>query len=182
MQEKLNLLWQQILANLRIIIFVVFAIMLGFVVYLQISESPDVQGSVASAAGDVEQPEDYGDSDEVLSERLLGENEPIERSRYAYLIRDSMFNVKAIQDAIKQESEANEKFQEALRARGQGNLEGALELCNEALTIRPQHLRARQLRAELRQELGLADEPEADAQPDAEEPAPDATSPPASQP
>ena len=150
MNEKMLMIWQKIEAYLRIIIFVVFIGLLSFVIYLQVNERVEPSDDArAQAQALPEIPSGLLQ----LEERKAQTVSPIETSDFAPLIQDSMFNVKAIKDAIKLEGQANERYKVARDLYEKGQLDQALVECNNALSIRPQHLRARNLVLDIQRKL-----------------------------
>ncbi len=150
MNEKMLMVWQKVEAYLRVIIFVVFVAMLSVVIYLQLNEHVE---SVDDAKAQVQPLPPIPENLVLLQKRKTQKISPIESSEYAPLIRDSMFNVKAIKDAIKLEAQANERYEVARTLFEEGRLDQALVECNRALSIRPQHLRARNLILDIQRKL-----------------------------
>jgi superfamily II DNA or RNA helicase len=151
MEDQLQKIWLLIEPRLRVVVFVFFAILLGVVVAIKMSEGivgvsfdPTTKKkktlSFSVAAADKLQQQLYTTSS-LLSAP----------SRYNALVKDSMFEVKELSDVDKQ---ADEKYKEAEKLFQQQQYQDALAKNKEVLAFNPNHSKAKALEKEILQKTG----------------------------
>jgi hypothetical protein len=154
MQEKLGAYWHAIEAHLRIVIFSLFILMLLVVVYFK---NNDGAAAIAADSGSTATKPDPVPVTEGLvkqvHESLAKTPAPISATAYAPLITNSMFDVKAIRDAMEQEKSANDKYNQAFALFNEKKYREAYDLANQCLKIRQNHLPAKKLVGEIEQIL-----------------------------
>ena len=157
MQDRLLALWHAIEVRIRVVTPAVFGVLLLTVLALKALESD--QSSVSEAAlmsakkSQVSATTATAALVASLEERLSAKRQSIERSTFAPLITNSMFDVKAVLDAIALEAQANRRFEDALRLYNERKYRESLEVCKEVLSIRSGHIRAQQLKTTLEEKL-----------------------------
>lgn len=157
MEQQLLNLWRHIEANLRVTVFSVFGILLllVFVVYAMESGAPPAETFASTGQGQGQPPPMavVDPAAEVIQKDLYGEKPPIESSPIAPLITNNMFDVRAIQNAIAQDQQANRRYEIALRLYNERKYREALDACNEVLAIRSAHFPAQQLKTTIEAKL-----------------------------
>jgi hypothetical protein len=154
MQEKLAAYWHTIEPHLRMVVFALFILMLLIVVYLKNNDGADVVESTSGPAkATVDKVPPTGDLVKKVHESLAKTPSPISSTQYAPLITNSMFDVKAVHDAVEQEKTANDKYQQAFLLFNEKKYREAYDLANQCLKIRQNHLPAKKLMGEIEQIL-----------------------------
>ena len=165
MQDKMQALWQRVEPHLRWVVGGAFVVLLGVVIYLSMSETPDFARSdeppaTAAAATTGTDTEDKPKKDKDSMKIMRGENAagliPIQDSPFRLLTVNSMFDVKAVRNAIELEKVASQKYAEALSLWRDQQFREALSKCDEVLAIKPDHTRALDLRKSLEEKLNRA--------------------------
>jgi hypothetical protein len=75
---------------------------------------------------------------------------------FGLLVFPLLLGLQAVQDAVAQEAQANQLFQQALQLSNEKRYREALDICKQVLTIRATHLPALQLKADLEKTLRAA--------------------------
>ena len=155
MNEKLVSLWNLVEANLRLVTISVFITLLLIVMGLQATEKADsAEISIPTGAPPKDTKAILADpAAETIIGVLESSKTPITVTAFAPLISNSMFDVKAVLNAVALESQANQRFDEAYRLSNERKYREALEICKEVLTMRPGHLRAQELKNNLEETL-----------------------------
>lgn len=178
MEEKLLKFWQVIEPRLRIIVWAVYALLLGVVIFIKISERAEVEpfkaGDKAPKALIPEIP-----SASAINRSLY----PAPQTRlasqpvFASLLSDNMFNIKNVMDAAERDKQASEKYMEADKLVRDQKYPEALKKIEEALSINPIFFKAQSLKKEIQQKM--APPPPDKTKPAAGPPGPAKTPPPA---
>lgn len=153
MQEKLVAYWHTIEAHLRIVVFALFILMLLIIIYLKNNDGAEALEANATAKTKTDPIPPTDDLVKTIRENIAKTPVPIAKTEFANLITNSMFDVKAIRDAMEQEKSANDKYQQAFLLFNEKKYREAYDLVNQCLKIRQNHLPAKKLLGEIEQIL-----------------------------
>lgn len=157
MSEKLQAFFRFLEARIRIVAWVVGVLLLGAVMYLKSSEAPTPPPSGGGGSTPWPPQDDAAEAKRIQG-AVMAEVKPVEQSDYGYLISNSMFNVKSVRNAVEQEAQANERYEEAQRLFRERNYQSAMTAVDDVLRLRPTHLPARQLKESLEKILNAPED------------------------
>ena len=148
--RQLLALWHFIEPRLRPAVLLLFVAMLLTVIFIWYQESSSVELPDPTRPP-VPPPPGTAIAD-TLNALTVAPPE-IEKTPLRSLIVSDMFNIREVQEAVLQEKRANEIFARAQELAKQQKYREALQTCDQVLTIRPNHLPARQLKEQMQKKL-----------------------------
>ena len=154
MSPKQEGLWRTLKTKIDKVVIAVFGILLLVMALLYFN----YETTVVSPELPVPKEHDLKDrtaesQDYQLLMRRTNPEFEFEESDYYVLGTFNMFDYQTVRDKETIDREADAKFGVAKTLRDEGDMQGALKRCNEVLLIRPSHIPAREMKAEIEKRL-----------------------------
>ena len=131
------------------VFIVLLLVLLLFRVYVRLAESAGAEKPVKPEIVSLRSGVDRGDDLYKSVKSMLEQWKPFENSDYRTLVRDNPFDSKTVASAKELDDRVEASVMNAIAALDRGDIDEALRLAQEALTIQPKNLRAKQLENKL---------------------------------
>ncbi|MFW5870833.1 MAG: hypothetical protein ACOCVL_04100, partial [Candidatus Sumerlaeota bacterium] len=145
--EKLMSALKWMEKRLRLIAFVLLLALLGGVYYLKSSDKP-IEVETPGRTSQKSIPSGDPPSKEKIEAIKADNRKPINETAMNVVLSDNMFSVKAVKEAEERERQAVQLYQQARRLYQQDDYAEAYKRVQEALTYRPNYIRAQDLKAD----------------------------------
>ncbi len=155
--EKLKKVLKGLEKRLRLIVFIILAALMGLVYQINKQDTAKANNTAAPPrAGKMKQvPSPDPPSMVAIESYLATRQQPIHQSAVNILLSDNMFNAKRIVDTQQREVKANNLYANAENLYNQKKYADAYQKIEEALKLKPGHIKAQQLKARLERILGI---------------------------
>jgi hypothetical protein len=151
MEDQLLKIWLLIEPRLRVVVFVFFAILLGVVVAIKMSEHVTVTAFDPKTKSEKQMIFSVPAADKLQQQLYTTSSLLAAQSRYTALVKDSMFEVKIVSDV---DTQAGEKFREAEKLFQQQQYKEAQAKNEEVLALNPNYSKAQVLKKDILQKMG----------------------------